>query len=474
MLKQSIAFSSFDRLVWITLGTLLALLLVLIWRGDQIALTPAHLHPAPDHSGISTRTFIEIEFDQPLATLPPATQLQVDPPLAGNLQQWQTSLRFQPETGLQPYTTYTVTLASPVAGAQGGKLREPLTWHFTTGGLQVAYTAVSESGTEQLYVVDAGLDQAQRATESDELLPTPNQVTDGPLNIWDFSVSPTDSSLLYSALKQDGTSDLWQVRPGQEPTLFLPCPNAVCSDTAWSPDGRLLAYARRNAGDFGAAAFNPPRLWLYDIGTQESISLFADNQKLAFGPHWSADGEWLSYLAPDVGEIGIIHLTTNAEQVYASPGGDAAIWHPQEVRFVYSLLKELDVGYVAHLHLVDPQLETESNLSGEAAIVEDNAPAWSPDGAWLALRRKELTGPGATPGKQIWRMRADGTAAEPLTADPAYDHSPPQWSPDGRYLLYHKLPLKGPEIVLSVWVYDVVTGTSRELARPGQRPQWLP
>jgi Tol biopolymer transport system component len=79
-----------------------------------------------------------------------------------------------------------------------------------------------------------------------------------------------------------------------------------------------------------------------------------------------------------------------------------------------------------------------------------------------------------SPGKQLWRMRSDGRQAEALTALPDHDYGPPLWSPDGRYLLYHRFPLRGPDITISVWIMDTTTGEEWEVARPGQRPQWSP
>lgn len=463
---------SFDHLVWLSMAAIAVAIAIVLLRGDQLRLQAVQFTPAPDSSHISTQTQIQIRFDQPV--LAPATGaiLFFMPPLTGDLQVNANQLTFTPATPLQPYTTYTATLNVGLRGEQGGRLHGPLTWHFVTGGMQVVYSAVDAQGQEQLYVADA---QLPSATDQSIATTPLIQLAIGPLNVWDFSVMPQGGQIIYAALKEDGTSDLWQIRPGdREPLLFVPCPNAVCSSMAWSPNGKLLAYARRNATEFGAAVLSPPRLWLFDVATGESVSVFTDNQKLAFEPDWSADGEWLTYLSPDVGGVGVVNLQSGDERFYLSDTGETGIWHPEEIRFVYSVLSQRDTQYVSHLIMVDPVAETTQNLSGEAAIVEDNSPVWSPDGTWLALRRKELSGSGATPGKQIWHMRSDGSEATPLTSDPAFDHGQPQWSPDGRYLLFHKLPLKGPEITLSVWIVDVETGKTWEVARPGQRPLWLP
>lgn len=47
---------------------------------------------------------------------------------------------------------------------------------------------------------------------------------------------------------------------------------------AFSPDGRVLAYSRRNPSDFAAAAVSPPRIYMLDMLTKEIAPLAADGQ----------------------------------------------------------------------------------------------------------------------------------------------------------------------------------------------------
>jgi Tol biopolymer transport system component len=175
--------------------------------------------------------------------------------------------------------------------------------------------------------------------------------------------------------------------------------------------------------------------------------------------------------------VGAYNLESGAGDFYPTSTGEPGVWHPTRLEFLMTELRQVGETYVVHIFLVDPITGARTNLSGENSLVEDGAPAWSPDGQWIAFRRNALTGPGRTLGKQLWLMPAPGAAdsgARPLTADADFDYGAPAWSPDGRRLAYHRFPLKGPNIVISIWVMEVASGDQWQVATPGQRPQWLP
>jgi Tol biopolymer transport system component len=463
-------FSRFDRLVFFTIFALLVALVLVVWRGDQVGIQAVAFSPPQKAEDVSTRTQIAIRFDQPMAQPSADEVLRLQPLVPGTLQVEGDALVFSPVGGLQPDTLYTVTLAAGVLSQHGRRLNEPLTWNFHTGQIKALYSATDANGVEQLYLVAVDLTRPD-----DHRQAIPVQLTNVPSGIWDFAVAPDGSEVVFSTLEEGGTSDLWAASPGAaEATQLVACPDAVCAGAVWSPDGHYLAYSRRNASDFSAGTVSPPRLWLVNPVTGENSPLFADNQKLAFEPRWSSDGRYLSFLSPDLGGVGTFHLDDGSTQFYETSTGEPGVWRPAHGQLLINVMSQLDEQYVVHLLLIDVTDNAQRNLSGEEALVEDGSPAWSPDGEWIAFRRKELTGPTATLGKQLWLMRSDGSEAQALTADPALDHGQPVWSPDGRYLLYHKLPLKGPDITLSVWVLDVQTRQQWQIAQPGQRPLWMP
>ncbi len=360
-----------------------------------------------------------------------------------------------------------------------------------TNGPQIIFSRVSEAGQTHLFLLpfSASGNSAASDSEAGDLATAsaapvePIQLTDASLNVWSYEDAPGDAGIALTALAEDGTADVLRLNPTtQERQSLVDCDAAFCGVDAFSPDARLLAYSRRSAEQAGASTFSPPRLWLLDIESGETLPVFADSQTLSFGARWSPDGESISYVSPNPVGVGVYNLQTGNGQFYETSTGEAAIWHPQRNEVLYSESGQSGDYFVVHLILANPATGERTNLSLvdnpgveglDATPVEDNLPAFSPDSEWIAFRRKAFAGPNATRTKQLWLMRADGTDARPLTNDDEVDYGPPQWSPDGRYLLYHRFPIRGPDITLSIWLLDVESGEQHQLVEVGQRPIWL-
>ena len=418
---RSPRLSRLDRVVAVVAVAAVVAIALLIWRGDQVGLGVAELTPAADTAGVSTRTEIEIRFAQPLQAEASAVRLRIDPPLTGTVQIAGDRLLFSPGAPLQPNTLYTVRLEAGLPSVQGRRLLEPLEWRFATGQWQVAYTAFAD-GADQLYAVPAPLAPPTALAE-------PRQLSRTSGGIWDFAPAPDGGRVAYSTPNAAGGSDLYLGAPGAEPEVLVACDTSFCSGPAWSPDGTLLVYSQRNASEFAAAAVNPPRLYLMNVRTGETAPVFADSQKLGFDARWSSDGQWLSYLSPDLVGAGAYNVQTGDDRFYATATGETGIWRPGRTEFVMSREGQIGDRFVTHLVAVDPVAGAERNLSGAEALVGDGAPAWSPDGAWIAFRRNELTGPGQSLSKQIWLMRAGLRRRTAADHGVGFDHGAPAWSP---------------------------------------------
>ena len=88
--------------------------------------------------------------------------------------------------------------------------------------------------------------------------------------------------------------------------------------------------------------------------------------------------------------------------------------------------------------------------------------AWSPDSEWVVYSMQG----------SLWRQRLDSGVAEQLTAGPGYDYQP-DWSPDGRSIVYSKYDGDAVEL----WLLDLASGRSRPLTENGQvnvDARWAP
>lgn len=446
----------FDGIVGITLAALAALTLLLIWRGDQVGVQVVGVSPAENAAAVSTRTSIQVTFDQTIRLPDSDLPLTITPPVSGTVRWVETTMTFSPAEALAPETTYTITLDEELESIRGRPLRGLLTWQFQTRRPQVLYIAPDAEQHDQLFIIDP--------TESE---PTP--LTDEPFGIADYNPSPDGSLIAYAAIREDQGSDLWAVTPDGERRPLLTCPEAVCERVVWTPGGERFIYERRNFIVPGAAP-GPPRLWWFNPATGETLLVFEDNQIIGYGADWSPDGQWLAYVSPNTQGVQIYNINDGRSLVIPSRMGGIPVWSPQEDRLVVTDIQAGDEGFAVHLLTVSPESGDLADLS-DPPLVEDGSPTWSPDGDWLAFTRKAA---GTSMGKQLALMQADGSQVRDLTTNPDLHHGPPAWSPNGRYLVYQRFPLKEVGTLPSVWLMDLETDEVYQLVPLGNRPTWLP
>ncbi|MBE2223180.1 MAG: PD40 domain-containing protein [Anaerolineae bacterium] len=310
----------------------------------------------------------------------------------------------------------------------------------------------------QLFVVNADGSGQKRLTEE-------------PRGVLDYAVSPTGSQIVYSAINEDDSVDLWQINAaGRNRKRLLECPDATCTQPAWAPDGRRLIYERRENGVRGEAP-SPPRLWWLDTQTGETISVFQDAQQLGLGARISPNGRYLSYISPTNQEVHIYDIKTGENIIIPSQTGQPGIWSPDSETLLVNDIQFQGEQFSIHLFSTNLATAELTNLSGAALTTNDSLPVFSPDGEWIAFGRKK---PRAPMGNQLWLMRPDGSEAVNLTEDAEVHYNNPAWSPDGSQLVMQGFSLAEPEAAPSLWLVDVASGLLEEIVLSGMQPTWLP
>ena len=300
-------------------------------------------------------------------------------------------------------------------------------------------------------------------------------------DVLDFAASPDGRRVVYTV--SDGLVGELRIvtRDGNGDRQLLACPDAECSGPVWSPDGGRLVYERRPYDSDGI--LGSPRLYWLDPADGATLPLVA-GEVIGYGARFSPDGVWLSYVSPADEGVVLYRLADGQQRLLSSRVGRPAAFSPDSAQVIVSDITlegnptapdgdvpaPIQESSRVFLYRVVLAEEGRERLSADLPV-DDSAPAWSPDGVWVAFGRAPAD---AASGRQLWLMRPDGGNARALTNDLNLFHGPPAWSPDGAALLYQRFDLSDPAAAPAVWIMNLDDGTQTLVTPGGYLPAWLP
>ena len=223
--------------------------------------------------------------------------------------------------------------------------------------------------------------------------------------------------------------------------------------------------------------------------TPADATFEGDNGRIAFRRFLDDDKSWgaiFTIRQNGKGERQITHppkgfVDRNPDY---SPNGKAIVFERQQVVCDSDCRDEIWVVNADGSGLRRLTRQPEPGITCESGGYCDQTPGWSPSGKKIVFSR--ASGPIRNDLIQrvaIYSMRADGSHVKRLTQKslPANgEDSQPQWSPDGREILFERWNVREakPLDTVALWVLDLRTGKERQITpsslMAGDTPDWSP
>ncbi len=312
--------------------------------------------------------------------------------------------------------------------------------------------------TADLFIVDIATGASTRLTTSvrTEFVMAP---------VW----SPDSKRIAYVTIRKGQEAILVRPADGQgSEELLYKNPGAFMNLTDWSLDGKFLTYAISDMK--GGALFTLP----LDGGTDRKPTEVFKTDLRVFGPKFSPDGRFLSYIQLDAAnraEVFVRPIDPKAEggPWQISDGTFSPAFWRRDGKELYYLARDqavmvADVGTSPTFTFTKPRV-----LFRQASKVPDRLAYVTADGE----RFLALPAPRGPQLQQITIFNRSGEVVQKV-GEPAL-YGGPSFSPDGKQLLVSKTDQqKGQN---DLWTIDLATGKQTRLTNdtfPRVNPLWSP
>jgi len=245
------------------------------------------------------------------------------------------------------------------------------------------------------------------------------------------------------------------------------------SDPQISPDGTKVAYVR-TVIDEKTKEYRS-NIWVVPTDESSEPKQFTCGPKSDTSPRWSPDGTKLAFVSDRNGKKQIFVMSTQGGEAYQVTkmrrGAQNPVWSPDGRK----------IAFTAPIDPNDKPEDYEKPLDKKSKEAEEKKKKEEPT-ILTRLKIKADASMGLLGNKRthIFVIDAEGKGpAKQLTCG-EFDHSAPQWSPDGKYLTFSANRQKDADY--QPWISDifVVLSEGGELRKltgtegPSNAPRWTP
>lgn len=427
---------------------------------------------APQGEARSTSS-VTIQFSEEMNRDSVEARFRTEPAIEGEFSWSGPTLTFHPAQPLLPGDVVRVMLDAGAESASGRLMLNDMAFEFSVRKPEIAYLYPATGAPQNIWMTNPE-DPASAW-----------QLTFSPSGIFDFSVSPNGAQIAFSEYNHEaGTIDikLLDLETGGL-TQLTNCPDSRCTRPVWRPDGQTIAYERVDfnsaLADQGVDA-SPTRVWLLDLTAVPATTrpLMSDLQMVGHNPQWSDDGQLIAFYSTNLHAVAIYNLETGQLISVPSGGGTSGALSPDGTKLAYSdIVIDEVTGVNSILMLADLVNDTDTQLTAAGAQVDDGRALWRPNGASLAVARRD---PSVIRGYQIVEMDPATGDIRRLTTDPRYSSMFFWWDPAGSQLVLQRFPELDEQMQLNldgrpeIWTLDVDSGAMALIVEDGMLPRWVP
>jgi TolB protein len=249
---------------------------------------------------------------------------------------------------------------------------------------------------------------------------TSNQIVAASFQITCEAVEPPGSLIAFET-DRDGNPEIYVMNAdGSLPRRLTGNP-AYDRVPAISPDGSRILFETGRVGN--------NEIFVMNLDGSDPVNL-TNHTAWDERPSWSPDGARILFVSDRDGSPDIFVMNadgSNPVNLTNHPDIDRpAHWSPDGTSIAFATNRTGDF----EIFVMNPDGSDPVNRTNAPERV-DFAPAWSPDGRWIAYTSREVD----QSETDILRMNADGSQQVNLTGHAADDRWP-SWSPDGQWIVF--------------------------------------